>query len=79
VRRSGRSDFALYDMRLSDQLKNLLSAALHERAAAGVRIRICYDGDKPIQPDMANGQDPAPPGTSTFVQALVFHGDASAA
>ena len=29
-------DFALYDMRLSDQLKNLLSAALHERAAAGV-------------------------------------------
>lgn len=65
-------DFALYDMRLSDQLKNLLSAALHERAAAGVRIRICYDGDKPIVPDMANGQDPAPPGTSTFVQALGF-------
>jgi phosphatidylserine/phosphatidylglycerophosphate/cardiolipin synthase-like enzyme len=65
-------DFALYDMRLSDPLKNLLSAALHERAAAGVRIRICYDGDKPIQPNMASGQDPAPPGTSAFVQALGF-------
>jgi phosphatidylserine/phosphatidylglycerophosphate/cardiolipin synthase-like enzyme len=65
-------DFAVYDMRLSDSLKNLLSAALHERSAAGVRIRICYDGDKPIQPDMAGGQDPAPPGTSAFVQALGF-------
>lgn len=65
-------DFAVYDMRLSDPLKNLLSAALHQRAAAGVRIRICYDGDKPIVPDMANGQDPAPPGTSAFVQALGF-------
>src|SRR5262245_31082527 len=65
-------DFALYDMRLSDPLKNLLSASMHERTAAGARIRICYDGDKPIQPNMANGQDPAPPGTSTFVQALGF-------
>src|SRR3954452_3272069 len=65
-------DFAVYDMRLSDPLKNALSAALHERAAAGVRIRICYDGDKPTQPDMAAGQDPAPPGTSAFVQALGF-------
>jgi phosphatidylserine/phosphatidylglycerophosphate/cardiolipin synthase-like enzyme len=65
-------DFAVYDMRLSDPLKNLLSAALHERAGAGVRIRICYDGDKPMAPDMASGQDPAPPGTSAFVQALGF-------
>ena len=65
-------DFAVYDMRLSDPLKNALSAALHERAAAGVRIRICYDGDKPIVPDVAGGQDPAPPGTSAFVQALGF-------
>jgi len=65
-------DFALYDMRLSDPLKNLLSGALHERAAAGVRIRICYDGDKPAVPDAAAGQDPAPPGTSAFVQALGF-------
>ncbi len=65
-------DFAVYDMRLSDPLKNLLSAALRERAAAGVRIRICYDGDKPIVPDMAGGQDPAPPGTGAFVQALGF-------
>jgi phosphatidylserine/phosphatidylglycerophosphate/cardiolipin synthase-like enzyme len=38
-------DFALYDLRLSDALKQRLVAALQERAAAGVRIRICYDGD----------------------------------
>jgi phosphatidylserine/phosphatidylglycerophosphate/cardiolipin synthase-like enzyme len=50
----------------------IATGALRERAAAGVRIRICYDGDKPIVPDMAGGQDPAPPGTGAFVQALGF-------
>jgi phosphatidylserine/phosphatidylglycerophosphate/cardiolipin synthase-like enzyme len=65
-------DFALYDMRLSEPLKNQLSAALRARAAAGVRIRFCYDGDKPMQPDLAAGQDPAPPGTSAFVQSLGY-------
>ncbi|MEO8044569.1 MAG: phosphatidylserine/phosphatidylglycerophosphate/cardiolipin synthase family protein [Spartobacteria bacterium] len=65
-------DFALYDMRLGDSLRQLLSDALKERAEAGVRIRICYDGDKPLEPNMAAGQDPAPPGTSAFVSALGY-------
>lgn len=65
-------DFALYDMRLSEPLKHRLSAALQERAAAGVRIRFCYDGDKPVNPNLAAGQDPAPPGTGAFVQALGY-------
>ncbi|MGI9088703.1 MAG: phospholipase D-like domain-containing protein [Chthoniobacterales bacterium] len=65
-------DFALYDLRLNDALKAQLWAALRERAAAGVRIRICYDGDKPLQPNLAQGQDPAPPGTGAFVQSLGF-------
>jgi phosphatidylserine/phosphatidylglycerophosphate/cardiolipin synthase-like enzyme len=65
-------DFAFYDMRLSDSLKNEFSAALKERAAAGVKIRICFDGDKPLKPNLAAGQDPAPPGTSLFVQSLGF-------
>src|SRR5439155_20719503 len=43
-----------------------------ERAKASVQIRICYDGDKPSRPDMAAGQDPAPAGTSAFVQSLGF-------
>jgi len=63
-------DIAVYDMRFSDPLKAALTAALRERAAAGVQIRICFDGDKPTQPNMAAGQDPAPPGTSGFVQSL---------
>jgi phosphatidylserine/phosphatidylglycerophosphate/cardiolipin synthase-like enzyme len=67
-----RLDFALYDMRLSDPLKAQLCAALRERAEAGVAIRICFDGDKPLAPDLAAGQDPAPPGTSAFVQSLGF-------
>ena len=65
-------DFALYDMRFSDVLKNQLLAALHEAAGRGVQIRICYDGDKPLNPNLAAGQDPAPPGTSAFVQSLGF-------
>ena len=65
-------DFAVYDMRFSDRLKTALSSALRERADAGVEIRICYDGDKPGQPNIAAGQDPAPAGTSAFVQSLSF-------
>jgi phosphatidylserine/phosphatidylglycerophosphate/cardiolipin synthase-like enzyme len=65
-------DLALYDMRLSDSLRAQLVAALRERAAAGVQIRFCYDGDKPPQPNVAAGQDPAPAGTGAFVQSLGY-------
>jgi phosphatidylserine/phosphatidylglycerophosphate/cardiolipin synthase-like enzyme len=65
-------DFAVYDMRLSDPLKATLIAALRERATAGVQIRFCYDGDKPLQPNVAAGQDPAPAGTGVFIQSLGY-------
>jgi phosphatidylserine/phosphatidylglycerophosphate/cardiolipin synthase-like enzyme len=66
-------DFAIYDMRLSDPLKATLSAALRERAQAGVQIRFCYDADKPLRPNVAGGQDPAPPsGTGACVQSLGY-------
>ena len=65
-------DFAIYDMRFSDSLKASLISALRERADGGVQIRFCYDGDKPVQPNVAAGQDPAPPGTGTFVQSLGY-------
>ena len=65
-------DLAVYDMRFSDPLKDALSAALRERANAGVQIRICFDGDKPVQPNIAAGQDPAPAGTSAFVPSLGY-------
>src|SRR6266446_6608143 len=65
-------DFAVYDMRFSDPLRAQLVAALRERAAAGVQVRFCYDGDKPTQPNIAAGQDPAPAGTSAFIQSLGY-------
>src|SRR5437764_4597463 len=65
-------DFAVYDMRFGDPLKAALSSALRERAAGGVQIRFCYDGDKPAQPNVAAGQDPAPAGTGAFVQSLGY-------
>src|SRR5204863_38546 len=65
-------DFAVYDMRFSDPLKTSLSSALRERAEAGVKIRFCYDADKPSPPNVAAGQDPAPSGTGAFVQSLGY-------
>jgi phosphatidylserine/phosphatidylglycerophosphate/cardiolipin synthase-like enzyme len=65
-------DLAVYDMRLSDSLRAQLVSALRERARAGVQIRFCYDGDKPPQPNVAAGQDPAPAGTGAFVQSLGY-------
>jgi phosphatidylserine/phosphatidylglycerophosphate/cardiolipin synthase-like enzyme len=65
-------DFAIYDMRFSDSLRAQLVAALHEKAQAGVEIRLCYDADKPPKPDLAAGQDPAPAGTGVFIQSLGY-------
>src|ERR1700681_1362945 len=65
-------DLAIYDMRFSDPLKASLSSALRQRAEAGVKIRFCFDGDKPARPNVAAGQDPAPAGTSAFVQSLGY-------
>ena len=65
-------DIAVYDMRFSNSLRAQLLAALRERAEAGVQIRFCFDGDKPPQPNVAAGQDPAPAGTSAFIQSLGF-------
>ena len=65
-------DFAIYDMRLSDSLKQMLMGALQERAKRGVQIRICFDGDKPLSPNPSLGQDPASPGTSAAVESLGF-------
>jgi phosphatidylserine/phosphatidylglycerophosphate/cardiolipin synthase-like enzyme len=45
---------------------------LRERAGQGVRIRICFDGDKPLHPNPALGQDPAAPGTSAAVESLGY-------
>ncbi|PYK06159.1 MAG: hypothetical protein DME67_03450, partial [Verrucomicrobia bacterium] len=65
-------DFAIYDMRFSDPLRAKLAAALREKAQAGVALRFCYDADKPPQPNLAAGQDPAPAGTGAFVQSLGY-------
>src|SRR3954451_17601274 len=65
-------DIAVYDMRINEALRAQLVGALRERADAGVRIRFCFDGDKPVMPAVASGQDPAPAGTSAFVQSLGY-------
>jgi phosphatidylserine/phosphatidylglycerophosphate/cardiolipin synthase-like enzyme len=65
-------DIAVYDMRLSDDLRAILASALKECADRGVRIRIAYDADKPEQPELDRGMDPAESGTGEFVQSLGY-------
>jgi len=65
-------DIAVYDMRFSAALRAQLVEALRDRAQAGIQIRFCFDCDKPAQPNVAAGQDPAPAGTSAFVQSLGY-------
>ena len=73
IKGAGQSlDFAVYDMRFSSVLRDQLATALRERAGAGVKIRFCFDGDKPSEPNVAAGQDPAPSGTSAFIQSLGY-------
>ncbi len=68
-------DFALYDLRLSPPITAIIAGALAERAAAGVRVRIAYDADKPEPPEppaTARGGDPAPGGTGASVRRLGY-------
>jgi phosphatidylserine/phosphatidylglycerophosphate/cardiolipin synthase-like enzyme len=65
-------DIAVYDMRFSEKFRAQLVDALSDRARAGVQIRFCFDGDKPREPNVAGGQDPAPSGTSAFIQSLGY-------
>jgi phosphatidylserine/phosphatidylglycerophosphate/cardiolipin synthase-like enzyme len=61
---------AIYDFRLGDALAAPVVAALRDRAAAGVDVRIAYDAGKKTLSPLAAGADPAPPGTGDFVRAL---------
>ncbi|MGE5334519.1 MAG: phospholipase D-like domain-containing protein [Nitrososphaerota archaeon] len=63
-------DIAIYDFRLSDSLRQIVADAFADAAAAGVGIRIAYDEGKPDAPNPVTGMDPAPHGTSGFVQSL---------
>lgn len=72
ARASSSLDLALYDLRLSPPLREIIEGALRERTAAGVSIRVAYDAGKPEQPTPVTAVDPAPPGTGPSVQALGF-------
>jgi phosphatidylserine/phosphatidylglycerophosphate/cardiolipin synthase-like enzyme len=65
-------DLALYDARLGEGPRAILVGALRERADAGVTIRVVYDADKPEDPPLYQGTDPAPGGTGGFVQSLGY-------
>jgi phosphatidylserine/phosphatidylglycerophosphate/cardiolipin synthase-like enzyme len=65
-------DIAAYDFRLEPPTAAIVAAALRERAAAGVRIRIAYDSDRNLMPNLMAGTDPAPSGTETFVASLGY-------
>ena len=68
--RESKLHLAVYDFRLSDVVGGDIVAALRDRAAAGVDVKIAYDASKP---DTAVGflsaaADPAPVGTEQFLR-----------
>lgn len=66
-------DLAVYDCRLSARPAAILRDALHDRIAAGVRVRLVHDaGGKPQSPSGldANGADYAPLDTTDRVREL---------
>lgn len=66
-------DIAIYDMRLSAPLKATLASTLASRAAAGVAIRIVYNGGRPGPQAMANsGADPTTGDARDFIQSLGY-------
>jgi phosphatidylserine/phosphatidylglycerophosphate/cardiolipin synthase-like enzyme len=69
-------DIAAYGFALQPATAAIISAALRERATAGVRIRIAYDSDRAImpnsKPNLMAGMDPAPSGTEAFVTSLGY-------
>jgi phosphatidylserine/phosphatidylglycerophosphate/cardiolipin synthase-like enzyme len=65
-------DIATYDFRLGPQTDAIIAAALRERASAGARIRIAYDSDRALMPNLLAGVDPAPSGTEAFVASLGY-------
>ena len=69
-------DFAIYDMRFSDPLRSTEFRFARTRRS-GVQIRFCYDGDKPSQPNVAAGQDPAPSAPAHLCSRWVIRGAAS--
>jgi phosphatidylserine/phosphatidylglycerophosphate/cardiolipin synthase-like enzyme len=73
IRGTQRSlDIAIYDFRLSEPLREMVVAALRERAEAGVTIRIAYDAGKPSALNHEAGMDPAPGGTGEFIESLGY-------
>ncbi|HET7035845.1 MAG TPA: phospholipase D-like domain-containing protein [Thermomicrobiaceae bacterium] len=63
-------DIAIYDAHLSSELEQIILGALHERAAAGVDIRVAYDEATQAAVSPVLGLDPPEPGTLEFVQSL---------
>src|SRR5262245_9901084 len=65
-------DIAAYDFRLDAETAAIVAAALRERAATGVRIRIAYDSDRALMVNLTAGMDPGLSGTETFVESLGY-------
>lgn len=65
-------DIAAYGFDLQPAAAAIVGAALRDRAVAGVRIRIAYDSDRALMPNLMAGMDPAPSETEAFVTSLGY-------
>ena len=64
-------EFAVYDFHLNGPARDIVVAALRDRAAAGVQIRLVYEGREPSKPNPPDA-DQSTPDTIAFMQALGY-------
>ena len=65
-------DISIYSFKLSPDLRDIVSGALHEREKAGVSIRIAYDSALNPQPPIPEVDDFSKWTTPDFVKSLGF-------
>ena len=64
-------DFAIYNFHLDGAAGEIVTEALRERAAAGVAIRLVYEGDEATKPETPDPDKPTPE-TQAFIQGLGY-------
>ncbi len=67
---SATLDIAIYDFRLDGSAADKMKAALKERAAAGVRVRVLFDSASAAGQGGEPGNDLAPGGTAEFLDQI---------
>src|SRR5439155_7393588 len=69
-------DIAIYSFHVCPEARDMIAAALKERASAGVAVRIAYDAGSQQSEMGEPGFDVCDPNTANFITSLGFPSEA---